>query len=151
MKSFLNLRRNSSPRRRSMQNQLLRSFGIAALVCMTGWMMSAWGDLPSWIRNIEAGTAIESAIFRSMSLPGGDMLFRRPPSETRPALSELIKAQPKSADLYSLRALEDERPHVRHPGRLGSSERWSASPDARSRRQRRKRRRRPRGRSSRAR
>ena len=72
-------------------------------------MMSALGDLPSWIRNIEAGTAIESAIFRSMSLPGGAVLFRRPPSETRPALSELIKNQPKSADLYSLRALEDEQ------------------------------------------
>ncbi|MGC2182598.1 MAG: hypothetical protein WA637_04910 [Terriglobales bacterium] len=37
------------------------------------------------------------------------MLFRRPPSETRPALGELIKAQPKNADLYSLRALEDEQ------------------------------------------
>ncbi len=109
MKSFLNLRRNFAPKRRSMRNQLLRSFGIAVFVCMTGWMMSAWGDLPSWIRNIEAGSAIESAIFRSMSLPGGAVLFRRPPSETRPALSELIKNQPKSADLYSLRALEDEQ------------------------------------------
>ena len=44
-----------------------------------------------------------------MSLPGGDVLFRRPPSETRPALGALITAQPKDADLYSLRALEDEQ------------------------------------------
>ena len=64
---------------------------------------------PSWIRNIEAGTAIEAALFRAMSLPGGAVLFRRPPAETRPALGELIKAQPKNADLYSLRALEDEQ------------------------------------------
>jgi uncharacterized membrane protein (DUF373 family) len=35
--------------------------------------------------------------------------FRRPPRETRPALGELIKKQPKDAELYSLRALEDEQ------------------------------------------
>ncbi len=44
-----------------------------------------------------------------MSLPGGAVAFRRPPTETRPALTALIKAQPASADLYSLRALEDEQ------------------------------------------
>src|SRR5262249_27529364 len=44
-----------------------------------------------------------------MSLPGGDVLFRRPPRETRPALRELIIKQPNSAELYSLRALEDEQ------------------------------------------
>ena len=44
-----------------------------------------------------------------MSLPGGSVLFRRPPAETRPALAELINAQPRNADLYSLRALEDEQ------------------------------------------
>ncbi len=65
-------------------------------------MVSARGALPSWLRNVEAGTAIEAALFRAMSLPGGAVLFRRPPAETRPALSELIKAQPKNADLYSL-------------------------------------------------
>ena len=37
------------------------------------------------------------------------MLFRRPPRETRPALADLIKSQPRNADLYSLRALEDEQ------------------------------------------
>ena len=37
------------------------------------------------------------------------MAFRRPPHETRPALTDLIKAQPRNADLYSLRALEDEQ------------------------------------------
>src|SRR5258708_30599820 len=44
-----------------------------------------------------------------MSSPGRAVAFRRPPHETRPALSELIKAQPGNADLYSLRALEDEQ------------------------------------------
>ena len=44
-----------------------------------------------------------------MSLPGGAVLFRRPPRETRPALADLIKTQPANAELYSLRALEDEQ------------------------------------------
>ncbi len=44
-----------------------------------------------------------------MSLPNGAVAFRRPPSETRPALGDLIKTQPRNAELYSLRALEDEQ------------------------------------------
>src|SRR5713101_3790061 len=72
-------------------------------------MVTASGALPSWIRNIEVGTEIEAAFFRLMALPGGDVPFRRPSRETRPALAELIKKQPNSAELYSLRALEDEQ------------------------------------------
>ena len=93
MKYFLN-----SPRRK----WLLAT--TASLVAL-----SAVAQLPSWIRNIEAGSAIEAAFFRMMSLPNGGVAFRRPPSETRPALGELIKSQPHSAELYSLRALEDEQ------------------------------------------
>ena len=88
---------------------MLRICGIAFFVTVAGWLVAARGALPAWIRNVEAGTAIEAALFRAMSLPGGAVLFRRPPAETRPALGELIKAQPKKADLYSLRALEDEQ------------------------------------------
>ncbi len=44
-----------------------------------------------------------------MSLPSGAVLFPRPPSEARPALGDLIEKQPKTAELYSLRALEDEQ------------------------------------------
>ena len=44
-----------------------------------------------------------------MSLPNGAVAFRRPPRETRPALADLIKSQPRNAELYSLRALEDEQ------------------------------------------
>ena len=88
------------------------------LVTLAGWLVSARGELPAWMRNVEAETAIEKALFRSMPLPGGAVLFRRPPAETRPALGELIKAQPRNADLYSLRALEDEQQLDK---RLGSS------------------------------
>lgn len=69
----------------------------------------ALGELPSWIRNVDANTALEAVFFRMMSLPNGAVAFRRPPSETRPALTDLIKSQPHNAELYSLRALEDEQ------------------------------------------
>ena len=81
--------------------------GLAILAA--GWIVTARGALPVWIRNVEAKTEAEAAFFRSMPLPGSDVLFRRPPSETRPALTALIAKQPKDADLYSLRALEDEQ------------------------------------------
>ena len=77
-----------------------------AAICAT---VSARGELPSWIRNIEASTSLEAVFFRMMSLPNGAVAFRRPPRETRPALTDLIKTQPRGADLYSLRALEDEQ------------------------------------------
>ncbi len=71
--------------------------------------IAAVGELPSWIRNVEAKSALEAIFFRVMSLPGGAVPFRRPPSETRLALGDLIKAHPHNGELYSLRALEDEQ------------------------------------------
>jgi len=82
---------------------------VLAFVVAIGWTISAVGELPSWIRNIEAGSALQAVFFRMMSLPAGAVLFRRPPRETRPALADLIKTQPGNAELYSLRALEDEQ------------------------------------------
>ena len=85
-------------------------FGGALLALVAaGFVVTASGALPSWIRNVEAGTAIERAFFRMMPLPYGNVLFRRPPAETRPALGELIQQKPANAELYSLRALEDEQ------------------------------------------
>jgi tetratricopeptide (TPR) repeat protein len=86
-----------------------RLIALSALVLAIGWTISARGELPSWIRNLEAASALEGVFFRMMSLPGGAVLFRRPPRETRPALAGLIQSQPGNADLYSLRALEDEQ------------------------------------------
>jgi cellulose synthase operon protein C len=98
---------------KSFRKSLPRWLGILGVVTFAifsvGWVMTARGALPSWIRNTEARSEIEAAFFRLMSLPGGEVLFRRPPRETRPALGELIKKQPKDAELYSLRALEDEQ------------------------------------------
>lgn len=86
-----------------------RQLSVLLLVSILGAAMAAFGELPSWIRNIEANSAIEAAFFRMMPLAAGAVAFRRPPSETRPALTQLIKSEPRNADLYSLRALEDEQ------------------------------------------
>ncbi len=80
----------------------------ASLVAVLGTMV-ALAELPAWIRNVEGGSALEGVFFRMMSLPNGAVAFRRPPSETRPALGDLIKSKPHDAELYSLRALEDEQ------------------------------------------
>ena len=97
MKCFL----NSSRRTRLLTGRLL-------LVGL-GWTVSALGELPAWVRNIEARSVLESVFFRMMPVPGGTVAFRRPPNETRPALKELMKSQPHNSELYSLRALEDEQ------------------------------------------
>ena len=83
--------------------------GVVLALVAAGFVATASGVLPSWVRNVEAGTAIERAFFRMMPLPYGNVLFRRPPAETRPAIGELIQQKPANAELYSLRALEDEQ------------------------------------------
>jgi cellulose synthase operon protein C len=83
--------------------------GAVLVLVAAGWAVTANGALPYWILNVEAGTEIERAFFRIMALPYGNVLFRRPPVETRPALGALIQQKPANAELYSLRALEDEQ------------------------------------------
>jgi predicted Zn-dependent protease len=88
---------------------LIALCGSVFTILAAGWLATASGALPTWIRNIEGRTEIEAAFFRRMALPGGEVAFRRPPRETRPALGDLLKKQPGNAELYSLRALEDEQ------------------------------------------
>ncbi len=88
---------------------LIALVAAAFTILAAGWVATASGALPAWIRNIEGRTTIEAAFFRLMTLPGGEVLFRRPPNETRAALGDLLKKQPGDAELYSLRALEDEQ------------------------------------------
>jgi cellulose synthase operon protein C len=103
LKCFLNSSRRCVFCRRA------QALTVAVVLLAFGSAITAMGELPSWMRNIEASSALEAVFFRMMSLPSGAVLFRRPPGETRPALSDLIKAQPQDAELYSLRALEDEQ------------------------------------------
>ncbi len=102
MKSFLN-----STCRNVWRARIL--VATALLVIAISSAVTAFAELPAWIRNTESASALEAVFFRMMSLPSGAVLYRRPPRETRPALSDLIKAQPRTAELYSLRALEDEQ------------------------------------------
>jgi Flp pilus assembly protein TadD len=78
-------------------------FATAALI------LTASAAMPSWIQNIEVRTLLENAIFRTVHLAGGPITIRKPPAETVPAISGLIKTQPHSEQLYSLRALEEEQ------------------------------------------
>jgi tetratricopeptide (TPR) repeat protein len=87
----------------------MRLAALAILFAAIFGAVAALGELPAWIRNIDASSALEGVFFRRMSLPDGAVAFRRPPSETRTALADLIKSQPPNAELYSLRALEDEQ------------------------------------------
>ncbi len=79
------------------------------LIGLVAGVLAARAALPKWIQNIEARSLVEAAIFRSVSLPTGPITIRRPPAETVPALGDLIKQQPQQADLYSLKALEEEQ------------------------------------------
>jgi tetratricopeptide (TPR) repeat protein len=72
-------------------------------------LFEAQARLPEWVRHIEASSPLRDAFFRLVAMPGGAVRAERPPQETRVALSELIRAQPEQADLYSLRAHEAER------------------------------------------
>ena len=92
-----------------LREPLILLCAAALVIFAAGWVVTASGALPAWIRNIEGHTANEAAFFRLMPLPGGEVLYRRPPSETRPALGELLKNQPANAELYALLALEDEQ------------------------------------------
>ena len=98
MKYFLDSRRGHG-----------RSFLLLSCIAFVSATFAAFAELPSWIRNVEANGALEAVFFRMMALPGGAVAFRRPPRETRPALSELIRTQSQNAELYSLRAFEDEQ------------------------------------------
>ena len=82
---------------------------LAAALLAIPFLSNARAALPDWIRNIESNSALETVFFALMPVPGGDVMYRRPPAETRPALRKLIEQQPKDAQLYSLLALEDEQ------------------------------------------
>jgi Flp pilus assembly protein TadD len=65
-------------------------------------------ELGEWIEHLAVESGLQRVFFRTVSLPAGPVEARRPPAETRPALTELIAASPTSAELYRLRASEGE-------------------------------------------
>jgi tetratricopeptide (TPR) repeat protein len=64
-------------------------------------------EMSGWLQYLEAN-AIQNAFFRNIAWPNGAVATRRPPRETRPALTTLIAATPGNAELYRLRASEAE-------------------------------------------
>ena len=82
------------------------------LLCSLGILcaaIAAWASMPYWMQGVAARSSVEAAIFRTVSILGDQVTIHRPPSETVPALSELIKSQPHPEELYSLRAMEEEQ------------------------------------------
>src|SRR5580700_2623567 len=89
----------------------LQDWSPAPLIILVSLMVSgAWllrGELEPWVQHTPAGPII-AALFRSVGMPGGSMPIRRPPAETRPALTHLISGAPRDAMLYRFRAQEAE-------------------------------------------
>ncbi|MFI5105840.1 MAG: hypothetical protein ACHP79_13020, partial [Terriglobales bacterium] len=76
---------------------------------LSAGLVAARAAMPEWIQNIEVRSLVEAAIFRTVPLPAGPITIRRPPAESVPALGDLVKQHPQQADLYSLKALEEEQ------------------------------------------
>jgi tetratricopeptide (TPR) repeat protein len=79
------------------------------LIGLAAGFAAARAAMPAWVQNIEVRSLVEAAIFRTVPLPAGPITIRRPPAESVPALGELVKQHPQQADLYSLKALEEEQ------------------------------------------
>jgi hypothetical protein len=82
-----------------------RVFTAATLI--VGGALVIHGELAPWVQHIAAGTAIQ-ALFSAVNMPGGAVPILRPPAETRPSLTKLIAGAPGDAQLFRLRAQEDE-------------------------------------------
>ncbi len=70
--------------------------------------IAAYAELARWVQDIRSPGRLEAVFFRAVTLPTGTVEIRRPPKETRAELSKLIAASPSEANLYALRAREEE-------------------------------------------
>ncbi len=76
-------------------------------MALVAWQARA--DLPRWMQDAVSGSAIEAALYRAMEIPAAKALYPRPPKEAQGELNGLIAKAPAQAELYSLRAMEEER------------------------------------------
>lgn len=95
--------------RKQWTNRTTRLASIFALLVCAIAARAAGPWLLEDLENIEKGSALETVFYRMMDMPGGSVAYLRPAKETRPALSQLIQQSAGDANLYMLRALEDER------------------------------------------
>jgi len=84
---------------KSCRNRLLL---LAAALMVAA--IAVYADLPGWLQNLPEIARLEGVFFRTAQMPGGPVTVRRPPQESRAALSQLIAATPAEADLRALRA-----------------------------------------------
>ena len=80
---------------------------LLALLELFGAVVAGRAELSEWIQH-EPGGPLLQVFLRRVAMPGGAVEFRRPPSETRPALTAMITADMKNSTLYRLRAREAE-------------------------------------------
>ncbi len=92
---------------KSCRKALLKTFVF--LIGLAASLIMARAAMPEWVQNIALGSLADGAMFRTVTLPTGPVTVRRPPAETVPALGDLVKQHPQQADLYSLKALEEEQ------------------------------------------
>ena len=113
MKFFRSTIRNvlaAQARRSVLQSRLLSA--ALATAGIAGASLTAWqarAALPRWMQDAVGSSAIEAALYRVMEIPGAKALYPRPPKEAQGELSGLIGKAPDQADLYSLRAMEEEQ------------------------------------------
>lgn len=72
-------------------------------------VLVARAELPEFLQHTVSATALESALFRVMELPGVKALYPRPPKEARTELAKLLTVDAQQAELYSMKAREDEQ------------------------------------------
>jgi tetratricopeptide (TPR) repeat protein len=80
-----------------------------ALLCVGFRLVYADIGLSRAAENAIAASSLEQALYRLMALPAGSILTRRAPVESRTELDSLIKQATTNAELFSVRAQEEER------------------------------------------
>jgi hypothetical protein len=78
------------------------------LFIAVGLAATLTADLPSWISTIEVRTKLEEIFYSTVTFGTNTLAWRKPPKETRPALTQQIQQAPADAQLYYLRAREAE-------------------------------------------
>lgn len=86
-----------------------RVVGCTALAAICVLAVRARADLAPWMQDVVAGSVIEAALYRVMSLPGVKVMYPRPAAEARVQVDALVKNKPDDAQLYALRAHVEEQ------------------------------------------
>ena len=86
-----------------------KCFGSLAVLIIGFECAKAGIGLSPAAENAIAASGLEEALYRLMALPDGSVMARRPPVESRAQLDSLIRQSASNAELYAVRAQEDER------------------------------------------